>query len=197
MKLSEYAKLHGVCYRTAWNRFHAGKIPNSFQNEFGNITVKTNNLKVYDDCVAVYSRVSSSQNKDNLESQAKRLTEYATAKGYIIKYVVKEIGSGVNDNRKKLLKLFSEDDWGILIVEHKDRLTRFGFNYIEVLLEQSGRKIEVVNQAEDDKSDLMQDFVSIVTSFCARIYGLRRTKRQTEKIISELITNDKSEEQKL
>jgi predicted site-specific integrase-resolvase len=70
-------------------------------------------------------------------------------------------------------------------VEHKDRLTRFGFKYIESLMELQGRKIEVINNL-DDKDDLIQDFVSVITSFCARIYGQRRSKRSTEKLIKEL-----------
>ena len=105
------------------------------------------------------------------------------ARGYQIVEVVKEVGSGVNDNRKKLKKLLESEDWGTLIVEHKDRLTRFGFNYIEILLNKEGRKMEVVNLAEDEKSDLMQDLVSIIYSFSAKMYGLRRSKRKTEKII--------------
>lgn len=64
----------------------------------------------------------------------------------------------------------------------KDRLTRFGFNYIEQLLAMQGRRVEVINLAENGKEDLVQDFVSIVTSFCARLYG----KRKTERIIAEL-----------
>jgi putative resolvase len=71
-------------------------------------------------------------------------------------------------------------------VEHKDRLTRFGFKYIEVLMEIQGRKIEVINNLEDDKDDLIQDFISVITSFCARIYGQRRSKKSTEKLIKEL-----------
>ena len=100
--------------------------------------------------------MSSHENKNNLEAQAERLKQYCIARGYQIVYVVKEIGSGVNDNRKKLLRILSKDDWGKLIVEHKDRLTRFGFNYIQVLLEKEGKEIEVVNQAENDKTDLIQ-----------------------------------------
>lgn len=75
------------------------------------------------------------------------------------------------------------------MVEHKDRLTRFGFHYIEKLLAMQGRRIEVINLAENSKEDLMQDFVSIVTSFCARLYGQRRSKRKTERIIAELQSN--------
>ncbi len=109
--------------------------------------------------------MSSNKNRANLDTQATRLKEYSMARGYQIVEVVKEVGSGVNDNRKKLKKLLESDNWGILIVEHKDRLTRFGFNYIEILLNKEGREIEVVNLAEDEKSDLMQDLVSIIGMF--------------------------------
>ena len=77
------------------------------------------------DKVAIYTRVSSSENKDNLDRQAERLEEYCMARGYRISKVVKEIGSGVNDNRKKLEKLVGDRSYNRLVVEHQDRLTRF------------------------------------------------------------------------
>ena len=79
--------------------------------------------------------------------------------------------------------MLEKDSYGTLIVEHKDRLTRFGFNYIETLLKKQNKQIEVVNKAEDEVSDLMQDLISIIYSFSARMYGLRQSKRKTEKII--------------
>jgi putative resolvase len=107
--------------------------------------------------------------------------------------VVKEIGSGVNDTRPKLLKLLTDPTLTLMVVEHKDRLTRFGFNYIEQLLKLQDRRIEVVNLAENGKEDLIQDFVSIVTSFCARLYGQRRSKRETERLIAELQNGEESD----
>ena len=65
-------------------------------------------------------------------------------------------------------------------------MARFGLNYIQKLLEIQGRSIEIVNVVESEKEDLMQDFVSIITSFCARLYGKRKTKRMTEKLIKEM-----------
>ncbi len=106
--------------------------------------------------------------------------------------VVKEIGSGVNDARPKLLKLLTDPTITLIVVEHQDRLTRFGFNTIEQLLAMQGRQIEVVNLAENGKEDLIQDFVSIVTSFCARLYGQRRSKRKTQRIIAELQDGEES-----
>lgn len=185
-KLSQYAKRHSVTYRTAWNRFKAGKIPGAFVGENSNqILVPIVGQTALEDKnkVAIYCRVSSSENKTNLQAQAERLTAFATAKGYTIVAVVKEVGSGVNDKRKKLQALLQDESWGTLLVEHKDRLTRFGFNYFTTLLDNLGKQVEVVNIAEDNSSDLMQDLVSVIYSFSARMYGLRRSKRKTEAII--------------
>jgi predicted site-specific integrase-resolvase len=181
-KLSDYAKENKITYRTAWNRYKKGKIENTIISETGHILIKEENKCDYSK-VAIYCRVSSNENRINLEAQSKRLKSYAMAKGYQIVYIVKEVGSGVNDKRKKLLKLFDKEDWGTLIVEHKDRLTRFGYNYIEKLLEKTGRRIEVVNIAESNKEDLIQDLVAIIYSFSSRLYGLRRHRKKTEKII--------------
>ena len=184
MKLCDYAKKYSVTYRTAWNRFNAGKIPNSFKDKDGHILIEIIKNKNIDlSKVAIYARVSSSKNKANLDKQATRLTQYSIAKGYQITEVVKEVGSGVNDNRKKLKKLLESDNWGTLVIEHQDRLTRFGFNYIQILLNKEGREIEIVNLAEDEKSDLMQDLVSVIYSFSAKMYGVRRSKQKTEEII--------------
>lgn len=84
------------------------------------------------------------------------------------------------------MSILSDDKSSILLIEHKDRLTRFGANYIQLLLTKTERRLEIVNGAENDKDDLMNDFASVITSFCSRLYGLRRAKRKTEKIIAEL-----------
>ena len=202
MKLTAYARQTGISYRTAWRWFKAGKLP-GYQMDTGTIIVTDptpdNARVVMPSKVAVYTRVSAAdaKRKDNpsagsgqaLEGQAKRLTDYCAAKGYPVAAVVKEIGSGVNDTRPKLLKLLTDPTLTLMVVEHKDRLTRFGFNRpqgVERLLKMQGRSIEVVNLAENGKEDLIQDFVSLVTSFCARLYGQRRSKRKTERLIAEL-----------
>ena len=185
MKLSSYAKELGISYKTVWRLWKAGKL-NAYQLPTGTVIVREDIENELSNKVCIYARVSSSENKDNLKKQAERLKEYAIVRGYQIYKIVEEIGSGVDDNRKKLNQLLMDKNYNKLIVEHKDRLTRFGFNYIQILFNQIGKKIEVVSEAENDKQDLMQDFISIITSFCARLYGLRRSKRKTEKIIKEL-----------
>ena len=187
IKLSEYAKRFGVSYRTAWNRYKAGRFPDAIQDDDGHIYLPMSHFVRDDDVkVAVYARVSSSDRKDNLDTQAERLVSYCNARGYKVSKVVKEIGSGLNDERKKLEQLLTDMSIKIIVVEHKDRFSRFGANYIQKLLEMQGRRLEIVNEASDDKVDLMEDFISIVTSFCARLYGQRHNRRRTEKLVEQV-----------
>lgn len=182
--LVEYAKENRIHYRTAWNHFKEGKIPCAFKNEYGKILIPDVNIKP--EHVVCYARVSSSENKKNLDSQADRLVAYCNAKGYRVKQIVKECASGLNDSRPKLVKLMEDSEISKIIVEHQDRLTRFGFNYINLFMKSKNCQIEVINEAANDKEDLMQDFISLVTCFTARLYGLRRSKRKTEKLIKAL-----------
>lgn len=194
IKLTTFAKLNDVTPRTIWNWIYKGivKYERTSTNRVFIIIDDDNNIKIKQPNVAIYARVSSAENKNNLEKQKDRLISYANAKGYKISKIVSEIGSGLNDQRPKLEKLLMDKTIDIIVVEHKDRLARFGTNYIEKLLSLDNRKIEVINPQMNEKDDLMQDFVSIITSFCARLYGKRRTKRQTEKLINEL-NKDKEE----
>lgn len=185
MKIRQYAKLEGVKYRAIWNRIKRGKLQIERTSTGGILVVIDENKETR---IAVYCRVSSAENKSNLEKQKERVISYCCAKGYQIERVVCEIGSGLNDKRQKLEKLLSDPSITKIVVEHSDRFSRFGLNYIQRLLALQGRSIEIINKQEDDRNDLMQDFVSIITSFTARLYGLRRSKRKTEQIIKELET---------
>jgi len=178
-KLSDYSKKFNVTYRTAWNRFKKGKIEGAFMDETNHVLIPINNFEKKNN-VIIYSRVSNSDRKDNLERQSERLYNYAINNGYNIIDNIKEIGSGLNDNRTKLNKILKQNNWDILLVENKDRLTRFGFNYIETLLNVSNKQVIVVNKVDDDKTDLVQDLVSIIYSFSARMYGLRKKKNKQE-----------------
>ena len=187
MKLSEYAKRNSISYQTAWNHFRRGLIPNARQLSTGTVVVDEITPSPVTEYTVIYARVSSSENRSNLDSQAERLVQYCTTHGWIINEVVKECASGLNDERPKLCKILREQKATRLVVEHKDRLTRFGFNYIKTLF--STCEIIVVNECEDNQ-DLFEDFVSLVTSFCARIYGRRRTQRRTEQIIKAVAQED-------
>ena len=158
MKLSEYAKQQGVCYETAWRWFQDGKIKG---HRVGAHTIMID--EGLEEAVSsvqkvvVYARVSSAENKSHLDSQAERLVNYCTAKGYQVSKVVKEIGSGVNDSRPKFLALLEDTTITIIVVEHKDRASRFGVRYIDSLLRVQGRMLEVVNVSENATEDLLAD----------------------------------------
>lgn len=194
VKLSEYARRVGINRQTAYRWFKKGDIKGAKQLPSGTIYVPDN---IFDDSIrevkqkgiiVVYARVSSpEQRKTNLETQAERLTQFAIANGWVVDKVIKEVGSGLNDDRKKLTELLlSDTPISRIIVEHKDRLTRFGFNYLEILAKKQDFEIIVVNPTSTDQDDLMQDFASIITSFCARLYSRRRAKNKSESILKTL-----------
>lgn len=200
IKISDYAKRMSLHMRTVYRYFHEGKLE-GFQDEstksiFIKNPFREDKPKEKADGlvrVILYARVSSSENRKNLESQMNRLHGYAAAKGYLVIQEVQEVGSGLNDGRKKLNKILENPtNFDVLLVEHKDRLTRFGFTYIELLLQNVNKCVEVINEVSSDKEDLIQDFVSVITSFCARIYGRRRSQRITEKMIQELKEQNES-----
>jgi len=190
LKLSDYAKKLGVSYHTVWRMWSRGELK-GYQLPTGTVIVEVEEAPSAKSgqTACIYARVSSSENKDNLQRQSERLVQYATARGYKIYKVVEEVGSGLNDTRKKLTSILSDRNFDILIVEHKDRLSRFGANYIQILLAETNRGLEIVNEADNDKDDLMSDFAAVITSFCARLYGQRRANRKTEKIIADLETS--------
>jgi putative resolvase len=192
MKLSHYAKQQGISYRTALRWWRAGQIK-GYQAPTGTIIVTAGEKPASTEKVAIYARVSSAEHKENLERQAERLMQYCTVRGYQITQVVKEIGSSVNESRPKFLSLLKDTSITRIVVEQKDRATRFGFRYLEVLLETQGRTIEVVNLAENEKEDLIGDLASIVYSLCALIVGQRRAKRQTERLVQELQAEEKEQ----
>lgn len=183
MKLSQWAKKNNYTYRGAFNVFKRGMIPNSHQLPTGTIVIDDPPVEQKPEYNIVYARVSSSENKSNLDSQAERVAQFCNAKGWVVNEMVKECASGLNDNRPKLQKILRENKASRIIVEHKDRITRFGFQYIKTLFD---GELIVINEVQEEQQDLIQDFVSIITSFCARIYGHRRSKRNTEKLIKEL-----------
>jgi predicted site-specific integrase-resolvase len=182
-----------VSYKTAWRWWQAGEL-DAYQAASGTIIVREDakpaSRPAETQQVAVSARVSAAKHRPHLESQAERLVASCAAKGYQVTHVVREIGSGVNDSRPKFLKLLAEPASSAIVVEHNDRATRFGFRYFETLLEQQGRRIEVVHLAENGREDLVADLVAIVSTFCARLYGQRRAKRQTERMVKELTGQD-------
>lgn len=181
MKLSQYAKQVGVSYKTAYRWYRAGSL-DAYQTETGIIIVRDKqDVQPVTGRIALYARVSSIGQKEDLERQVQRLKDYAAAKGYQVAKEVTEIASGLNDKRPKLEKLLADVSIGTIVVENRDRLTRFGSHYIETLLTAQGRHLEMIFQS-DTGDELVDDFVSVITSMAARMYGRRQSKRRAEKI---------------
>ncbi len=178
MRLSQYAKQLNVTYKTAYRWWKSGKL-DAYQLETGTVIVR--DPVSHATGVALYARVSSIGQKEDLDRQLQRLKDYAAAKGYQVSKEVTEIASGLNDTRPKLEKLLADTSIGMIVVENRDRLTRFGSHYIETLLEAQGRHVEMMFQS-DTGDELVNDFVSVITSMAARIYGRRHSKRRAEKI---------------
>ena len=190
MKLSQWAKERGLHYQTAWRLFKKGQIPDAYALPSGTVLVeKREDVTSKPEHVVVYTRVSSSENRKYLDSQVQRIADFCSAKGWIVAQSIKEVGSGLNDQRPQLVKILEKGLATKIVVEHRDRLTRFGFNFIKILCDRIGCEIVVINEAVDDKKELIDDFISIITSFCARIYGLRRGKRKKIQI-KEVLENE-------
>lgn len=183
MKLSVWAKENGVCYHTAWKWFKDGTLPVEAQQlKTGTILITSSKKSAPGSGVALYCRVSSHDQKKHLPAQIARLTEYAISQNLAVSRVVTEVGSGLNGKRSKLIQLLSDPSIGCIVVEHRDRLTRFGFEYLETLMKNSGRRI-LVAQKSELKEDLVQDMIDVLTSFCTRLYGKRSARNKAKQAL--------------
>lgn len=159
MKLSTYAKEMGITRHTATRWFHEGRIPGAYQLDTGTIIVPNDIFEkneVNNGRTIIYARVSSSeQSETNLETQAQRLIDFSIANGWQIDEVIKEVDSGLNDERPKLINLLMSDEpIRRIVIENKDRLACSGFNYLEILAEKQNFEIVVVNKTETDKEKI-------------------------------------------
>jgi putative resolvase len=187
MKLSDWAKKQGISYRTAWRWFNEGKLPvEAEQTPTGTILIKDTALKPLQ--IAIYARVSSSDQKNDLDRQISRLVVFANSKKWLIAETVVEIGSALNGHRSKLKKLLLNPNIKIILVEHTDRLMRFGIEFLESALASQGRMLVVMDK-DELKDDLVQDMIEVLTSFCARLYGRRSAKNRAKKAL-ECIQNE-------
>jgi len=135
-------------------------------------------------CV-IYARVASHDQRDDLERQVKRLREYAERQGWADAEVVAEIGSGLNGKRKRLLKLLRSATVVRIVVEHRDRLARCGFEMVEAALASAGKQVLVVEDGEVT-DDLVLDLLEILTSACGRLYGRRSARHRARRAVEVL-----------
>lgn len=183
MKLSVWAKSQGLRYETAWKMWKTGRLPVPAEQLLTGTILVHPPVTATEGGVALYARVSSADQKPDLERQVARLAVYAAEHRLRVTEVVKEIGSGLNGDRRGLMRLLRTPAVTAVVVEHRDRLMRFGFEYIEAALAAQGRTVVVIDPAEV-RDDLVGDVTEVLTSLCARLYGQRaaanRAKRALE-----------------
>lgn len=150
------------------------------------------------DVTATYSRVSSHEQKTkgDLDRQSQRLSEYCAKKKYMVGHIVKDVGSGLSDTRSgfvKLMDLVIARKISRVVIEHKDRLTRFQYNLIEKFFGSYGVVIERVEANVDigEEEELVNDIMMLMASFSGKLYGKRSAKRRKAKK-DETIVEDKS-----
>jgi putative resolvase len=186
IKIGEAAKLLGITVQTLRRWELEGSFPPDRKSEGGTryysleriIGVKASE----NDLTIAYARVSSHDQKKDLETQAKLLTQYCTAQGWQFE-VVQDLGSGMNYRKKglkKLLELVLEGKIKRLVLTHKDRLLRFGSELIFAMCEAREIEVVMINKGEDlsFEEELAQDVLEIITVFSARLYGSRSRKNQ-------------------
>ena len=135
------------------------------------------------DKVVIYARVLSRDQKEDLERQVEYLKNYCSSKGYHVTKILTDISSGLNENRrglKQLFKLVESGEVGKVVITYKDRLTRFGFKYLEQYFNSHGVEIEVIFDDEEKtpEKELVEDLLAIVTSFAGKLYGARSHKKK-------------------
>ena len=181
MKLADWARKNGIHYMTAYRWFKAGILPVPAQ-QLPTGTILVQDIPIPTDTVALYARVSSTGQEPELLTQVNRLRDYAAANGLNVVREVSEMGSGLNGHRKKLLRLLADPTVSTIVVEHPDRLARFGCEYIEAALARSNGKVFAINQSES-KDDLVQDVIDMLTSMCARLYGRRSAASRAKRAV--------------
>jgi predicted site-specific integrase-resolvase len=177
VKLVEWARRQGISYKTAWRWVKDDAMPVPWrQSPSGTILVDAP-MDEQPSTVALYARVSSHDRRNDLDRQLARLSQYAAERDLHVVESVAEVGSGLNGNRRKLLRLLSDATIGAVVVEHRDRFARFGSEYLEAALAASGRRLIVVDSSERN-DDLVPDMIDVLTSFCARLYGRRSARNR-------------------
>ncbi|MGW7317850.1 IS607 family transposase [Streptomyces sp. NPDC054854] len=186
MNLTEWAEANGVHRQTAYRWFREGTLPVPAER-VGPRTILVNieansSPALTAGGVGLYARVSSHDQKADLERQVARLADWAAKAGHRVVRIESEIASGMNGGRTKARRLLADPKVTTVVVEHKDRLGRMNVELVEAALSASGRRLVVLDDGEVD-DDLVRDMIEVLTSFCARLYGRRSAKNRAEKAL--------------
>lgn len=176
---------NGVHPHTAYRWFREGTLPVPAERVGPRtilVNIEANSSPSVTGGVGLYARVSSHDQKSDLERQVSRLAQWAAAGGHRVVRIESEIASGMNGGRTKAKRLLADPDVTTVVVEHKDRLGRMNVELIEAALSATGRRMVVLDDGEVE-DDLVRDMTEILTSFCARLYGRRSAKNRAKKAL--------------
>ncbi|MER5840305.1 IS607 family transposase [Streptomyces prasinus] len=185
MNLTEWAKTQGVHPQTAYRWFREGTLPVPAQRVGPRtilVNIDANTAPEAIGGLGLYARVSSHDQKADLERQVARLSAWAAKTGSKVVRVESEIASGMNGDRSKARRVLADPAVTTMVVEHKDRLGRMNVELVEAALSASGRRLLVLDEGEVE-DDLVRDMVEVLTSFCARLYGRRSATNRARKAL--------------
>ena len=204
-KPKDFAELLGVSVKTLqrWDRdgiLKANRTPTDRRYYTYDQYLQFKGIQTENDIrdTVIYARVSTRNQKDDLQNQVEFLKQFCNAKGIIVNQCVEDFGSGLNYNRKKWNKLLDEvmaNKIKAIVISNKDRFIRFGYDWFEKFCEKFNTKIIIVNnETLSPNEELVQDIISILHVFSCRLYGLRKYKNQIkedEEIAKELQNGNK------
>lgn len=194
IRLSEWGRQYGLDRATTWRMLRDGKLPPHIQVErvgrLWYVIIPDEDSQLL---TVGYARVSSHEQKPQLEPQANRIWAYAGQNHIHLDHVITEIASGLNDRRPKLHKLLTNPRIGTIVVEHRDRLARFGAAMVDSMLQAKGGNLIVIDDKEVD-DDLVRDMTEILTCFCARLYGRRSAASRAAKALQATQRGQSAEE---
>jgi putative resolvase len=185
VNLTEWAKTQGVHPQTAYRWFREGTLPVPAQRVGPRtilVNIETNTALEAVGGLGLYARVSSPDQKGDLERQLARLSVWAAKVGGQVVRVETEIGSGMDGARSKACRLLADPKVTVVVVEHKDRLGRMNVELVEAALSAAGRRLVVLDDGEVE-DDLVRDMVEVLTSFCARLYDRRSARNRARKAL--------------
>ncbi|WP_405434370.1 IS607 family transposase [Micromonospora sp. NBC_00617] len=189
MNLTEWGKREGVHPVTAYRWFREDKPPVPARRVGGLILVEQAAGASPSETTVVHARVSSADQKSDLDRQVARVTAWATEQNLAVSRAVTEVGSALDGRRKAFLALLRDSAVSTIVVEHRDRFARFGAEYVEAALAAQGRRLLVVDPAEVD-DDLVRDVTEILTSLCARLSGRRAAASRACRAVDVAIVPD-------
>ena len=183
MNLTEWAHAQGIHVTTAYRWYREGVLPVPARKVGRRILVSPDTAATSPQGGAgLYARVSSPDQKVDLDRQVARLSAWAVQAGMPVVRVEAEVGSGMNGARARARRLLADPAAAVIVVEHRDRLGRMNTELVEAALAAHGRRLVVLDDSEVS-DDLVRDMIEVLTSFCARLYGRRSARNRALKAV--------------